>query len=145
MMTIRHKHKRAGRRAVLILVAAVILACLVASCSTPSAVLLAFTANTAPTLTADSASVLYAWSFTNTSAVPTPDGFPVDVRLYRVTSTDTRVMAAKGVASLTTLSGSTPFTFSIDTTLASGQYFVEFAFADDVGPQVIRTPEATLP
>jgi hypothetical protein len=122
---------------------ATVLGSLFASCSGPSLVILAFSAAAAPTLAPTSASVAYSWSFTNSSEVADSDGLPVVIRLYRV-SGSTRVLAAEGSVTLTAISGTGPYAFSISTSLVTGQYYVEFSFADDLGPQVIRTPEATL-
>jgi hypothetical protein len=145
-MTITNRLRAAstpGFLSVFALAISVMFAGLSASCAAPSLVILAFSATTAPTLTASSASVPYSYSFTNSSEVADSDGLPVVIRLYRVTGA-TRVMAAEGSVTLKAVSGTGPYAFSISTTLVAGQYYVEFSFADDLGPQVIRTLEATL-
>jgi hypothetical protein len=146
IMILIKRNAPAGKRSArmgIAMAAAMVIGSLFASCSGPSLVILAFSASTAPTLTTTSASVPYSWSFTNSSELADSDGLPVVIRLYRVTGA-TRVMAAEGSVTLTAVSGTGPYAFSISTTLAAGQYYVEFAFADDLGPQVIRTLEASL-
>jgi hypothetical protein len=133
--------------------AAMCLSAILFSCSDPRLVILDFASATAPTLSASSAAITYSWSFTpaTSARLAETDGLPVDARLYKrtavdpVTGKEERILAAEALFSLTSASGSAkPCDFAITSILSSGTYYVEFSFADDLGPQVIVSPQATL-
>jgi len=119
------------------------------SCADPLLVMLDFKAPGAPVLTTGSASVSYSWSFTVTSDVAGSEGLPVRARLYKQTAvnleehTETRILVAEKQETLKTASGSASMQFLADLS-GGGAFYVEFAYADDLGPQVETSGVATL-
>lgn len=136
-----------GRRAKAAALAILLLAAsfAAASCSDPVIVVLGFSPGSAPpTLTANSASIAYTWSFTDVTSLGDSGGLPVLARLYLENVTAGRILAAEATFELTAMSGSGTCDFTIATALVHGTYYVEFAFADDLGPRVVESVRGTL-
>ncbi len=128
------------------------LAALCASCSEPRLVILEFSCATAPVLTTTSATATYAWTFTPDSiaGLAESDGLSGKARLYlrktfdATTLAETRILAAETSLEIKEPTGTASCSFTIGSSLSAGTYYVEFSFADDLGPQVIKSQAVTL-
>ena len=127
------------------------LAVLCAACSEPRLVILEFSCTAAPVLTTTTAAASCSWSFTPDSAagLTESEGLPVTARLYlrktfnATTNAETRVLAAETALAIKEPTGTALFSFTIGSSLTAGTYYVEFSFADDLGPQVIKSQAVT--
>jgi len=137
---------------VLAITAVLSLAALCTSCSEPRLVILEFSCTAAPVLTTTSAAASCSWTFTpdSTDGLAGSEGLPVTARLYlrktfnTTTQAETRVLAAESSLAIKTPTGTAPVSFTIGSGLTAGSYYVEFSFADDLGPQVIKSQVVTL-